>query len=397
MSSEKPITFLHCADTHLGKSHADMRDDPETGRNFLALDAEASFIQIVQIAIRTKVNFVLLAGDMFDRININNTDIQGGLKALKKLSDAKIPFVVVAGNHDKPFTKGVSSPILYVNILDNCHAIVKHRTVTLDINGKKIDIHGIPYLKSNAEEDYQKIVDLLVNKSKADYQIILSHQSLEGAVPGIEWSHRTEPLIPRSVFPEQIDYVAMGHIHKRQTLLHPNFKNIQMHYSGSTLITDFGERDYDKGITIVKLPSKKLKKIFVKCRTFKEVNLEFTNPGASFDIENKIKNAIEENFDSDIFLGITLTGKIRQVFRTSTLTNKYSHAYRSKFAGLKIYNTQVEWITDSGVSSTYGESWVKSPGEELRAALEKKKLSAAQEKALYNLGKEIINEVRENS
>ena len=94
-----------------------MRIDEDSQRNLMSLDTENQFNRIIDKAIEEKVDFIVHSGDLFDRVNVKNIDIEGVLKALRKLNENKIPFVTIAGNHDRAFTQGVVSPLNFINYM----------------------------------------------------------------------------------------------------------------------------------------------------------------------------------------------------------------------------------------------------------------------------------------
>ena len=59
-------------------------------------------------------------------------------------------------------------------------------------------------------------------------------------------------LIPASVFPTEIDYLALGHLHKAQRLAGDDTRR----YSGSPVALDFSERRADKSVCIVETQGK---------------------------------------------------------------------------------------------------------------------------------------------
>lgn len=221
------IRLLHLADTHLGKRHSDFAS--RDGRNILSIDIEDQFKHCLNLAVEKEVDAVINAGDMYDRTNLSNTELKAGLNALSITSAANIPYVTITGNHDRPFTKGVTSPVELVDLVDQCHAIPRVGTKTLEIGDSSLAIHGISYLKRDVRDNYPKVLDHLL-QDHGDYNIVLSHQSVEGIQTGFELSRTNEPMVPRSIFPTDLDYVAMGHIHRRQTLHHPMNPDLAIHY-----------------------------------------------------------------------------------------------------------------------------------------------------------------------
>jgi DNA repair protein SbcD/Mre11 len=89
------MKIYHTADIHLGRRRLDGRlpDD----------DFAVAFDQIVSAAIADDADLFLLAGDLFDRPQVEPPHLEQALRILRRLKDAKIPVVAIEGNHDKAF------------------------------------------------------------------------------------------------------------------------------------------------------------------------------------------------------------------------------------------------------------------------------------------------------
>ncbi len=89
--------FLHLADIHLG---FDRYDSPQRTQDFF----RAFYDAIETYAIGGKVDFVLLAGDIFEHRQIKPAVLNQAQMCLKVLNDAGIPVLAIEGNHDnRPF------------------------------------------------------------------------------------------------------------------------------------------------------------------------------------------------------------------------------------------------------------------------------------------------------
>ncbi|HXG94003.1 MAG TPA: exonuclease SbcCD subunit D [Blastocatellia bacterium] len=86
--------FLHIADIHLGIKRYNLPD--RTGDFFRAWRDV-----IERYALARRVDFVLIAGDLFDRRNVDPQAANHAMFMLRQLADARIPVVVIEGNHDQ--------------------------------------------------------------------------------------------------------------------------------------------------------------------------------------------------------------------------------------------------------------------------------------------------------
>ena len=209
--------FLHMADCHLGKwqyNHKERYND--FGR---------AFVHILEAAISSEVDFVVLAGDLFEKRSIDARTLNQAMHGLEKLAAREIPCLAVEGNHerayyneqvgwldflagrellmllDAPFVNGEPKLSRYVNrrgsYYDPCVGL---------------RVHGLHYAgagTATAIEAYAKALEQQPNEG-IDYTIFMAHAGVEGVLPdqgGL--SHRQW-----SVLRPHVDYLALGHIHK---------------------------------------------------------------------------------------------------------------------------------------------------------------------------------------
>src|SRR5688500_12973614 len=88
------IKFLHLSDVHLGCRRYNLE---ERTKDFF----RSWFAVVTQHAVPNEVDFVLIAGDFFDRRNIDPQTMNHALAGLQMLKEAGIPVVVIEGNHDR--------------------------------------------------------------------------------------------------------------------------------------------------------------------------------------------------------------------------------------------------------------------------------------------------------
>ncbi len=84
--------FLHFADCHLG-----YRQYNSVER---ANDFARAFFAVIDVAIQEKVDFVVLAGDLFQKRAIDALTLNQAVKGLERLRDKGIPCIAVEGNHE---------------------------------------------------------------------------------------------------------------------------------------------------------------------------------------------------------------------------------------------------------------------------------------------------------
>ena len=89
------MRFLHTADIHLGKTYRTSVDEAERYEDFFRVLGS-----IAADAIAEKVDFILIAGDLFHTGQILPRTFARTIETLQPLKDAAIPCIAVEGNHD---------------------------------------------------------------------------------------------------------------------------------------------------------------------------------------------------------------------------------------------------------------------------------------------------------
>ena len=249
------MKILHVADTHLGYSA--YRKVTEDGINQREMDAYDAFKQFVDYAIKSKPDLIIHAGDLFDSVRPNNRAITFAVKQIIRLSKEKIPFVVIAGNHEHPKLKETGHILSIFDHMDHVYPIysAKYETLSFKIKKEKITIHVIPQceLKTQFNEQLKK----LKPDQTADYNIFVAH----GAVTGIKifsMNELNELIIPTEVISKNFDYIALGHYHRFTKLANNAF------YSGSTERFSFTDAPDKKGFLELEFTDEKLKHNFIE-------------------------------------------------------------------------------------------------------------------------------------
>ena len=113
------ITFIHAADLHLGAPFKGLRASSSLWADALLEAIPSAYRRIIDTALEKRVDFVVIAGDIFDDSRPSYADFSLFVSGLKRLDEANIPVYFVTGNHD-PFTswdKGFSALNSYDHLL----------------------------------------------------------------------------------------------------------------------------------------------------------------------------------------------------------------------------------------------------------------------------------------
>src|SRR4030042_4275971 len=145
------MKILHVADTHLGYSA--YRKTTDEGINQREIDVYNAFKDFIDYAIKTKPDLIIHAGDLFDSVRPNNRAITFAIKQILRLSKQKIPFLVIAGNHEHPKLKETGHIFSVFDHIEHVYPIynAECETRSFDFNDKKIAIQMLPQCENKIE------------------------------------------------------------------------------------------------------------------------------------------------------------------------------------------------------------------------------------------------------
>ena len=200
------MRFLHAADLHI--------DSPLRGLNRfegapvtrLRGATRQALIRLVDLAIDEKVDFVLIAGDLYDR---DWQDFHTGLfvrEQMVRLGRAGVKVFIVQGNHD---AQGVISRQLPWP--DNVKVFSSRSAETVQLDDLRVAIHGHSFPDREVPED---LVPGYPMAMPGYLNIGLLHTSLTGA----EGHDTYAPTSLDTLRSKGYDYWALGHVHARQVV-----------------------------------------------------------------------------------------------------------------------------------------------------------------------------------
>ncbi len=246
------------------------RHDPATGLPLRVLDFLKSLDTIVDAAIEEKVDLVIFAGDAYkDRSPAPTFQREWG-KRIVRLSQARIPTLLLVGNHDISPAIGRAHAIQEFDTLQVPFVKVLDRPQFLkpnDLWDLPVQVIAMPWISrsslmanlemsgteteeiySNIEERISNLVDGWLEESDPSLPIILTaHASIEGAKFGGErlvMLGNDLVLSAGLVKNKKLNYVAMGHIHKPQDVNEGHQPPVV--YPGSIERVDFGEAQEER-------------------------------------------------------------------------------------------------------------------------------------------------------
>jgi exonuclease SbcD len=252
------MRFLHTSDWHVGK----------TLKGHSRLDEhEAVLGEIVALARAEQVDAVLVAGDLYDSAAPSAAAQRLVVGALLAMARDGAQVVAIAGNHDHPATLDAYRPLAGaagITLVGSYRQAERGGLIsfTARSTGEPVRLAVLPFLSQRyAVRAAELIADApSVNSARYDQlvrdvlaeltagfsgdavNLVMAHLTVTGGkFGGGERAAQSifEYHVPATAFPAEAHYVALGHLHRRQSLPAP----CPVHYCGAPLAVDFGEQD----------------------------------------------------------------------------------------------------------------------------------------------------------
>lgn len=211
------IKFLHAADIHLGYQQYGLEKRYD--------DFSDAFRWVIDTALEERVDFLLLAGDLFEKRALDPRTLWIAVSEFERLKEAHIPVVAIEGNHERTYGDNLSwmeylchSDLLY---LLNCSrrddgwqpqpwSQAERTGGYVDLAGARI--YGLRYQGAQTGAALSEIGSALAAAPQpaAEFSIFLSHTSVEGYYDQGHPFARQQDL---ASLQQCVDYLALGHVH----------------------------------------------------------------------------------------------------------------------------------------------------------------------------------------
>ncbi|MDR7870459.1 MAG: metallophosphoesterase [Tissierellaceae bacterium] len=214
------IKFVHTGDIHLGLQFNNVSFDKETAvtrRNELW----STFQRLVEYTKNNNIDFLFIAGDLFE----SKYFTLGDMKRLRDiLKDAiNVNIIISAGNHDY-----LNKDSLYNKVDWSENVFIYNGDGVQEIDFPDLDTVIYGYSWDRVEIKENRLIDNYDFQSLRSNKILLIHGDIGN-------NSNYLPLSLDSLNRLNLDYIALGHIHKPQL-----FSN-KVAYCGSLEPLDFGE------------------------------------------------------------------------------------------------------------------------------------------------------------
>jgi DNA repair exonuclease SbcCD nuclease subunit len=194
--------FIHAADLHLGSPFKGLSVKDEQLAALFSSATRQAVTLLVSRAVELAVDFVVIAGDIYDG---DWKDNKVGLffnREMGRLQRAGIPVYLIRGNHDAEsvITKTITLP-------DNVHEFATSKPSTFLIDEKKVALHGQGFTDRAA---YENLAIGYPSAIAGWYNIGVLHTSMTGR----EGHEAYAPCSVDDLRSRAYDYWALGHVHE---------------------------------------------------------------------------------------------------------------------------------------------------------------------------------------
>lgn len=305
------MKFLHLADLHIGKRVRETSMIPEQ---------KYILKKLLDVVEEEKTDGVFIAGDIYDKSvpTIEAVTLFDGF--LNGLSERGQEVFIVAGNHDSAERLSFASDLLKNSGIHISHVYTGDvRPVEFIKGEERVDVTLLPFIRpanvracfqDEKAESYSDAVKLALSKIRLDERyanIIVTHQFVTGSVESGSEEMTVGGInnVDYNVF-APFDYVALGHVHKRQSML-----GGRIHYPGTPIKYSVEEAAEQRTCSIVEVDGKRISHRFIPLIPLHDLR----------EIKGEYKNILRESSEDYVYITLTDSDKIPDAVRE--LRKKY--------------------------------------------------------------------------
>lgn len=237
------MKFAHLADCHIG-GWSDHR------MKQLGLEA---FEKAVKHCIDSKVDFILISGDLFNTALPQIELIRDTVSVLKTAKDSQTPVFIIPGSHD--FSPSGKTMLEVLEKAGLCKNVAKGQFTKC----KDAKITGMMGRKGGLEKDDYKTLDISTLEKEDGFKIFMFHTALDELKPAEMAAMESMAM---ALLPKDFHYYAGGHVH---ALLEKEYGKGMVVYPGALFPNNFRELEQNRhgGFFIVETDGTNIKKEYV--------------------------------------------------------------------------------------------------------------------------------------
>ena len=404
------VKILHFADAHID-SYTGGRLDPKTGFSFHTSDFLKALDEIVETAISEQVQLVLFAGDAYRNATPVPTYQREWQRRLIRLSEAKIPMLMIPGNHDISSAVNRASALQELDTLKvpylHLSAGGVHLYTPSELDDVPLQVLAVPWMPlsllaakdkenkltpeeraANFEQELVKRIQKGIEKADPEIPLILlTHYSVQGSTyPSGQIAElgRDVTLSRSLVCAPAFSYTALGHIHLFQDL--NEGQQPPVIYPGSIERVDYGEAKEKKGFILAEVENHHTEYSFRELHTRRMYNLSYEAKDAE-TLQEDLMDLLpspEKAQDAMIRLVITYPHAFEPMINERELRKRVEGALDFQLKRKPVYESRMR-IQSKNISSL-------TPKDLLTTYCQITKTNETETEALNTLAEEIFTE-----
>jgi DNA repair exonuclease SbcCD nuclease subunit len=198
--------YIHCADIHLDSPLRGLEMYEGAPVEAIRGATRRTFEKIIQLAISEHVDFMLIAGDLYDGELQDYRTALFLTQQMAILNRANIPVFIVLGNHDAEtrVTKRLSLP-------PNVYVFPANKPKTKELPELGVAIHGQSFARAAVTDD---LAAEYPARREGLFNIGLLHTCLSGTKGHANYAPTSADVLRTRGY----DYWALGHVHERMII-----------------------------------------------------------------------------------------------------------------------------------------------------------------------------------
>lgn len=266
------MKFVHIADVHLDIPFKTISDRADLGTK-RRLEQRQALKDVIQFIKENNIEYLFISGDLYENEYIRESSIEYLNNLFKEIPNTKI--YIAPGNHDPNIKNS------YYNTFSWASNVKIFTNRVEKVENSDANIYGYGF---NDFEMLENKLEEIENLDKNKINILITHGDLSESI--------YNPVKKADLIEKDFDYIALGHIHKRDD-------KTNIVYPGSLISLGFDELG-EHGIIVGKIINKELNKKFIKIdkRELIEKDLDITN---IFSEEELIEKINEINIGNNLY------------------------------------------------------------------------------------------------
>ena len=331
-----------------------------------SIDMEKFFDWLLNYIKENEVDYILLAGDVFDQNNPSNEASKQYYDFLVRLSRLGCKAVITSGNHDSPSFLDTPSSLLQslgITVIGKFPGNDQIGKILIPIEDKagknKVVVAAIPFLQDRfirqvGESEGSKTIDAKIKEGMKKIFMEIGNETkrLYPKIPHIGMAHLhaqgttiseaereiqigNELGIPADAL-DQFNYLGLGHIHTGQPVIEG-----RIHYASSPISLGFSENNYKHKVIQLDINEGTIKQTFVPVPKFRSL---YQLKGSLQEVEEKLAKT-SSKYDLTALLDIYID---EPAYDANVMLKVETWKQEIKEKNLNIVNLKVNFRDKSG-------------------------------------------------